>query len=58
MTFDELCEAVRLYVESQPTEGGRGHRDDWRDQLDNTLTDIRAALSSAADLAKSEGRAA
>lgn len=49
MTFEELCEAVRLYVESLPTEGGRGHRDDWRDRLDTTLADIRAQLASHDD---------
>lgn len=50
MTMDELCELVRLYVESIPTELGRGHREDWRDRLDDTLANIRSELSSINDV--------
>lgn len=50
MTFDEICDALALYLESLPTEGGRGNRDAWRDKLANTLADIRAKLASAKDV--------
>ena len=46
---DAICAAVRDYVEALPTDGGRGHRDDWRDKLDRTLADIRVELSSIND---------
>lgn len=55
MTFEELCDAVRAYVEALPTEGGRGHRDHWRDRLDNALADLRAALSDTDRLALQDG---
>ena len=47
--FEEICAAIRTYVEDLPTEGGRGNRDDWRDKLDRTLADIRVELSSIHD---------
>lgn len=49
MTFEQLCEAVRLYIESIPTEPTRGRDDDWRDRIDNTLADIRATLCTDFD---------
>lgn len=44
MSFEELCKTVCQYVESLPTES-EYRRDDWRGLLDETLANIRAALS-------------
>jgi hypothetical protein len=42
MTFDQVCDAVRLYVQDRPADG---RESDWRGRLDEVLADIRAELS-------------
>lgn len=47
MTFDELCAVIRRYLDGTPTEGGR--YGDWRDRLDELLSEVRSELSQAYD---------
>ncbi len=48
MNFEELCAAVRLYVDGLPSEAAF-RRDDWRGLLDDTLASIRAELANIND---------
>lgn len=50
MTFEQLCNAVRIYVEETPFDGPKrmNAKVSWVDRLDECLADIRAELSAAA----------
>lgn len=49
MTFEELCNEVRIYVEEKPFDGpGRTGGPSWLDRLDECLAEIRTELSLAA----------
>lgn len=48
MTFEEACNAVRLYVEETPFDGpARMDSASWMDRLDSCLSEIRTELSLA-----------
>lgn len=50
MTFEEACNAVRLYVEEKPHDGPArmNPQISWLDRLDECLSEIRTELSLAA----------
>jgi hypothetical protein len=48
--LSEIVEAVRRYIASKETDGGR-YDSEWLDLVDDTLADIRAELASTAPAA-------
>lgn len=49
MTFEEMCNVVRIYVDEDPFDGpARMDNPSWLDRLDRCLADIRCELSNAA----------